>query len=302
VGHPERQHFSFIIPRAFKNVQESLSHASLIQRKQLTGFQGTDTPTSARIRENQRRSRNRRKELIEDLQKRIQEYEQKGVAATQEVQQAARRVAEENAGLRDLLYRVGASQVEIEDHLRLFRAQGSSKAPMKYAVLPASPTNLERASACGHEFVPGQTQCPTRPVSQVHVRNHPAHQQRPLITATPSFDQHSNIHEMLQPPESTPRDLRLISPHRANHRPLSRSAPEESECPNTTECFCAPSNTTPHQPPGAGSEISCEAAATIIVEMRGYGDIDSARASLGCHGPEECSVKNSTVLQIMDEG
>lgn len=36
--------------------------------------------------------------------------------------------------------------------------------------------------------------------------------------------------------------------------------------------------------------------------MRGDGDVDSIRASLGCTSREECIVRNSTVLQIMDEG
>jgi hypothetical protein len=79
---------------------------------------------------------------------------------------------------------------------------------------------------------------------------------------------------------------------------------EELECPTTSECFCPPTATPKVRSLDNGLEISCETAATIIVEMRGDGnvDIDSVRASLGCKGREKCSVKNSRVLQIMDEG
>ncbi|RMZ73301.1 bzip transcription factor [Pyrenophora seminiperda CCB06] len=83
---------------------------------------GNDTPSSVRIRENQRRSRNQRKELIHDLQRRVQEYEAKGVAATQDMQRAARKVAEENLRLRSLLASRGVSQSEIVTYLQSFDA------------------------------------------------------------------------------------------------------------------------------------------------------------------------------------
>jgi len=35
--------------------------------------------------------------------------------------------------------------------------------------------------------------------------------------------------------------------------------------------------------------------------MRGDGDRQKIRASLGCHGDKECSVKNTLVLELMDE-
>jgi hypothetical protein len=87
-----------------------------------------------------------------------------------------------------------------------------------------------------------------------------------------------------------------------HHEPRGSGAPEESDCPTTSECFCPPTAAPKIRPTSNGLEISCETAATIIVEMRGDGDVDSIRASLGCTSREECSVRNSTVLQIMDEG
>jgi hypothetical protein len=77
---------------------------------------------------------------------------------------------------------------------------------------------------------------------------------------------------------------------------------DDSGCLSTPECFCPPTIKPTTRPPTSGMEISCEAAANIIIEMRGNGDIESVRQSLGCAGREECSVRNSTVMQVMDEG
>lgn len=77
----------------------------------------SENPTAARIRENQRRSRARRKEFFEDVQRRLAEYEQRGVEATQEMQSAAREVALENARLRMMLSQRGVNEYEIQDFL-----------------------------------------------------------------------------------------------------------------------------------------------------------------------------------------
>ncbi|KAI1875910.1 uncharacterized protein JN550_001406 [Neoarthrinium moseri] len=46
---------------------------------------------------------------------------------------------------------------------------------------------------------------------------------------------------------------------------------------------------------------SCEAAATIIASLRGHGDIDEARQTLGCGDKSSCSVKNMDLFQLMNE-
>ncbi|EUC41560.1 hypothetical protein COCMIDRAFT_105873 [Bipolaris oryzae ATCC 44560] len=161
----------------------------------LSSGQGSDTPSSIRIRENQRRSRNQRKELIQDLRRRVQEYEIKGVTATQEMQRAARKVAEENSLLRGLLASRGVTHNEVEAYLRSFN------------------------------------------------NNNNNNNNNNTTTTTPTTE--------------TPLDTGLL--------------------------------------------ISCETAATIIAEMRGDGDRSRIRASLGCVGDEECNVKNTRVLELMDE-
>ncbi|KAI5455709.1 hypothetical protein BGZ63DRAFT_136274 [Mariannaea sp. PMI_226] len=75
-----------------------------------------DTKNLERVRDNQRRSRARRREHLIELEHRIRIYELQGIEASAEVQQAARRVdeqnrriSEENRQLRAILNRHGFS-------------------------------------------------------------------------------------------------------------------------------------------------------------------------------------------------
>ncbi|KPM42389.1 hypothetical protein AK830_g4161 [Neonectria ditissima] len=76
-----------------------------------------DTKNLERVRDNQRRSRARRREHLLELEHRIRSYELNGIEASTEVQQAARRVAEENRLLRALLSRHGFGDDYIMNYL-----------------------------------------------------------------------------------------------------------------------------------------------------------------------------------------
>ncbi|KAI1381771.1 hypothetical protein F4677DRAFT_3328 [Hypoxylon crocopeplum] len=71
-----------------------------------------------RIRENQRRSRARRKEYIQELEKRLKLCHSQGVEATLEVQHAARRVAEDSKKMRVLLNSLGFDNDRLNYFLR----------------------------------------------------------------------------------------------------------------------------------------------------------------------------------------
>lgn len=60
-----------------------------------------------RIHDNQRRSRAQRKEHLQGLEARVRNYELQSIRASSEMQEAARRVAEENKKLRSLLANLG---------------------------------------------------------------------------------------------------------------------------------------------------------------------------------------------------
>merc|ERR1712225_217378 len=72
----------------------------------------------ARIRDNQRRSRARRKEYLQELEIRLRQCELQGVEASSEIQGAARKVAEENKRLRALLSQQGVREDSIEVYLQ----------------------------------------------------------------------------------------------------------------------------------------------------------------------------------------
>ena len=67
----------------------------------LISLTSNPAPSAARIRENQRRSRARRKEYLQELEQKIRQCEQAGLNASVDIQLAARGVAEENQRLRE---------------------------------------------------------------------------------------------------------------------------------------------------------------------------------------------------------
>jgi len=72
----------------------------------------------ARIRDNQRRSRARRKEYLQELEARLRQCELQGIEASSEIQMVARRVADENRKLRNLLTQHGVGDDSVEAYLQ----------------------------------------------------------------------------------------------------------------------------------------------------------------------------------------
>ncbi|RFU29487.1 hypothetical protein B7463_g6850, partial [Scytalidium lignicola] len=72
----------------------------------------------ARIRDNQRRSRARRKEYLQELEARLRQCELQGIEASAEIQTAARKVADENKKLRRLLVQHGIGEDIIESYIQ----------------------------------------------------------------------------------------------------------------------------------------------------------------------------------------
>lgn len=72
----------------------------------------------AHIRDNQRRSRARRKEYLQELEARLRQCELQGIEASAEIQHAARRVADENRKLRGLLAQHGIGDDNIDAYLQ----------------------------------------------------------------------------------------------------------------------------------------------------------------------------------------
>jgi hypothetical protein len=95
------------------------------------------TDDATRLRNNQRRSRARQKDLLKHLQARVEHYESVGIRATQEMQRAARKVASENKRLWMLLRYYGVTDAEINCYLQDFeRTQGFHRPNAKDVVAP----------------------------------------------------------------------------------------------------------------------------------------------------------------------
>ncbi|KAF2108312.1 hypothetical protein BDV96DRAFT_263217 [Lophiotrema nucula] len=289
-----------------------------------------DTPSSIRIRENQQRSRARRKDLIESLQKRVHHYELNGVKATQEVQHAARRVVRENEQLRSLLALRGVSREEVDSYLRSLNhsnpVNDSHAASVKTNVLgrvnpPGTPAGLSSNAVSSTEDLltngTNSSLCPTKVLE---------HDEQAVLGERQYVNQPCDCLRLRDPSEDRPEcalrhdhDPTASTPVPVNHEEVQGrkelqdfdrtglqiheiAVPEKDDlCPNDPDCFCPSALVVEGESPSPGLETSCEIAARIIIDMGGSRDRDLVRASLGCSSRDDCSVKNTTVLQVMGE-
>jgi hypothetical protein len=229
-------------------------------------FQNITPEVKVQLRENQRRSRARRQELIEDLQKRVQDYEERGIQATVEMQQAARDVALENQHLRQLLDSRGVTQEEVESYL--------SKA---------------RQSQLQHD----------RPINNQHTNfaTTPSTDGSPYASVG-----HAASTEPDVPVPDAPNCARNenVDEHHRDELQESRGDGQEDRV------LRVPQNSACHAPsaPGASTarmETSCDAAASIIADLQGHQNTDVVFAALGCSEGKGCVVKNVKIFELMDQ-
>jgi hypothetical protein len=193
-----------------------------------------------------------------------------------EVQQAARKVAEENHLLRELLARKGVCQQEVNEFLRISHKRSIGDAV--YSVKCQLPDQLVGG--------PG----PTEHLSTV---------------ASP---EPSSI-----PPSTWSSAPDTGSPRPCNR--TGDTSPSSSDLPNQSRgtyndqheqllritagsgSDCATQRSVPEY---MGFDTSCEEAATVLAFMRGHGDQERARNELGCEALSSCRIQNTNLLDIMD--
>ncbi|QPG96494.1 hypothetical protein C2857_004365 [Epichloe festucae Fl1] len=107
----------------------------------------SQSAAAVRIRDNQRRSRARRKEYVENLELKVQEYEKQGVGATLEMQHAARTVAMENSRLRMMLALTGATEADIEAFLQSCQDREAAEALSSVSLRPMHHGQQEQKSS-----------------------------------------------------------------------------------------------------------------------------------------------------------
>ncbi|KAK0743461.1 hypothetical protein B0T18DRAFT_415264 [Schizothecium vesticola] len=273
-------------------------------------------PASAvQNRNNQRLARARRKELIEDLQRRLQEYERRGVEASREMQQAARLVTLENQRLRLLLAARGVSQHEITAHLSApdTLRDGSEARPDIKPPAWHRPRSATRYTAGAMKAAGGPRAWPMP--SPVH-HHHPS----PPTTAasSPSPDSMSLGHASPGPASSVSEasDHAMMEARwESRHEEPSQGSLGQVHAPHlfhdmqgqdasgilppVYDCYCPPLSPASVTNSTWPLEMSCLEAASILAGISR--DADLACDLLGCVGTEDCMVSSARVFQLMVE-
>lgn len=242
--------------------------------------QTKDPANASRIRDNQRRSRARRKEYVEELQRQVQEYEKQGVQASLDIQKAARDVSIENSRLRMLLAQRGVDGPAVDAYLQSFENS------------PHPDTSLSPAAE--HPLDQQQQQ---QPVKREHSQPPPP----PPLPQTSHGGRHLDPLSVLADASTQLQTSTTPVP-----------APHYSHSTREAKPFAPPPTTYTPSHPGGGNaafgpaasplQMSCNAAARIIADMQGHVDHRQARAVLGCSPYEqECVVNNINLFRILEQ-
>jgi len=278
----------------------------------------SNVPPSTRLRENQRRARACRKELIEDLQRRLHNYERKELQATLLMQIAARKVALENVRLRDLLISRGVPPQEIDSMIHTEDRTSASPTSSGVGGSCRSPAACAIQSRWTHDslHIDGSVSPEQWDVQE---SSSTSGKQASEATAPPIADDHTvqtstelvgctrspthvSITEKEWKPAPDPHTFAQSGCNSGRTESPTKFDDEQHDLlAAVSDCFC-PTNTAVPQSGSARTmlEMSCETAAEIIVGMRGDDDLDMARSELGCVRGKQCNVKNVHVLQIID--
>ena len=262
----------------------------------------------ARIRDNQRRSRARRKDYLKELETRYRTCEQVGVSASTEIQAAAKGVVEENRRLRNLLKAYGVSDAEIDGAsgnqgsiaADTLEAMASARTPCGPGdgCQPAADQNHQQLQPSAAPFVPSQlsSQPATRQGSfagsQSAVSTPQYLNQLPSPVSNVEYTQTSGA--LCCPPTQAPMQF----------------LPQSYGMPGGVH----PASMGGHQAPAAGpiavhadtqyndysGQSSCQIAANTIRTFSptaGY----ELEQELGCRAPgEDCNVPNSRIFNVID--
>lgn len=228
--------------------------------------------TLTRVRDNQRRSRARRKEYIQHLEQRLRSFERLGVTASQEIQQAGRKVAKENALLRSLLVLRGVTHDEIEAFLKshdeytpggMLRSAPAINCPVKPQIRPWVVLGVSQRNSDGTSNISPRTE-------EIDGQN------------VPTYGQSVEVH--------TYANRQELTTDRASTN-LQADIPENA---STLQQFSGDHREQGHF-------TSCENAARIIAGLRGYSDTHDVRSELGCGAEADCMVKNMNLFEMFDK-
>lgn len=274
-------------------------------------------------RESQRRSRARRTEVMNDLKKQVESYQQQGAAASLEMQKVAQAVAFENQRLRDLLKIHGVSQHDIERYI------ATPSVPPSFTQASSYEPSCIRCRACGSTSivaeklplsVPENTSRASSDISQqesVHLQPSPSVQSKPI--QTPRTDKKIAI-EVPKAVALTPRSItshgfgdrrhqkQPNDGHQSQYRTSCTEKDKDKVCDDEISLDSEAPLSRPRDPHDASKEevhtdameTSCDTAASILVDLHHHEDTERARAALGCKGPSSCTVNNIKIFQLLE--
>lgn len=213
-------------------------------------------------------------EYVEGMQRKLQDFETKGVAATLEMQQAARDVAIENSRLKMLLAHNGIGMDAVESFLQSFKGQDAAEAEQYAAKIATAESiaSLGRASTVATLFP-----------------EH-AHIDKLAVLASASMQQQSGSASNGHDSDTTiTSDDSTTGPSTGPVTPSSShmNAPSPSEVDFSSE---------------APQTMSCDAAAHIIAQMQGCGFREQASKGGHLEGGQngDYLIQNSAFLKILE--
>lgn len=257
----------------------------------------------ARIRDNQRRSRARRKEYLQELETKLRHCEQMGVEASAEIQSAARRVLEENKRLRALLRERGVSESEIT------AVMGATDRTTDYgSAAPTLDSMLGRKRPCN-----GQNSCAGAscgPPQSASLPNPPLPNPYQRAVALQPSPETASPHSIGSSSADTPSSISTPTFSQisiATSQELSEtdnysSLAYQYDLPLTSTWPLPAEPAYTHDPIAYNNNTSsCVYAANIIRTMRS--DIGTElETELGCREPGgDCAVDNAVVFNVMEK-
>lgn len=254
----------------------------------------------ARNRQNQQRCRARRKEYVEELERRLREYERRDATATVEMQRIAQAATWKNERLLLLLALHGVSQTEIDTFLQR-EAGAAGDSSSNYGIPPLvkrSESSRTVLTSIGIDRLeplrPRSDVAAPEPLSVNHISTQPSMGTNTVTTAD-SYNMGSNE---VQVNADLPYTANSIS---------SENLPGHYRNEEDAKEVCHPGDAATPTTEDGTSEIStehatsCDAAANIIAGLQGHGDATQARGLLGCKDSTTCHVKNTRLFQLMVE-
>jgi hypothetical protein len=224
-------------------------------------------------RQNQQRSRERHREYVASLEKRLSEYENHGAQATIEMQNAARAVAVKNERLLALLQLHGVQRDEIEAFVGTTDVTGDTSVP----------AGLTMDYDTSNDQKPQQMNTFTSPLSR-----HGAWPEPRMMTT-------------YQYRDGPPVDIHVGANLSPDTKFLPSGSADKIRNPSSHRVLDVAGTNDPSPHESTREVTSCEDAASILASLRGHGDVYEARAALGCAPWSSCSVKNTRLFQLMNE-